>query len=80
MFTIGLLHIIECNDTLTAALRLGKLKVNCFSDTLRWGNALHFLQLLESSLRLCRLAGFGAEAAHEIFKMGDFALLIIVGC
>ena len=43
VFAIGLLYMVKRNYTLTATLRLGKLKVDCVSGTLRWRNALHFL-------------------------------------
>ena len=42
-------------------------------------NGHNFLQLLDATLHLHRFGGFVAKTLNEIFQIGNFFLLILIG-
>ena len=76
---IGLPYALKGNHALAAPGRLWKTEIHRRLIRFRRFDALHAGELLDTVLRLCRLAGLRAEAIDEILQVRDFLLLVAVG-
>ena len=70
-------HFLGAQQQIGAALRRFDLQLEMAVGDMRRGDARQPLQRLDAALRLLGLGGLGAEAAHEIFQVGDLCLLLV---
>ena len=76
---VGIMDVLQLDDAVAAALRLREMKMDTPAFLDRCFDLVHPLDLFELGLRLCRLAGLGAEAVGKILELLDFLLLVFVG-
>ena len=73
-----MMDVFQLDDSQSAALRLGKLKVDLPLIIRRRFDFLHALNLLELALGLGGLGVLGPETVHKFHQPPDFALLMFV--
>ncbi|MPN31241.1 hypothetical protein SDC9_178715 [bioreactor metagenome] len=72
------MDVLQGNDPLPAALRLGEFEIELWTILFRGFNPVHALDLFELGLSLCGLGILGPETVDEIHQTPDFALLMFI--
>ena len=76
---IGLMHALQRNNALTAALRLREIEAKHPPWRLGFFQPHNLVQRLLTALRLRRFGRHRTETVNEFFEVLDFLLLVLIG-